>query len=109
MQLTLDSDLRSNVESHLKVPQSTLTFTKVLLIPGSILQFEFNFSILILLVSCIWYKGSKENKLGSLQQESKVSIEASIQPLVVTGYRNMIFFNISKATCVSLIASLCRY
>lgn len=42
--LTLESSLRSNVESHLKVPQSTLTFTK----------------------------GSKENKLGSLQQESKV-------------------------------------
>ncbi|KAL8101218.1 protein TPX2-like [Apium graveolens] len=42
--LTLDSDIRSNAESHLKVPQSTLTFTK----------------------------GSKENKLGSLEQESKV-------------------------------------
>ncbi|XP_017237775.1 protein TPX2 isoform X3 [Daucus carota subsp. sativus] len=43
--LTLESDLRSNVESHVKVPQSTLTFTK----------------------------GSKENKFGSVQQESKVT------------------------------------
>lgn len=38
MQLTLESDLRSNVESHLEVPQCT-TFTKVLLIPGSIHKF----------------------------------------------------------------------
>ncbi|KAL1830884.1 hypothetical protein ACET3Z_000535 [Daucus carota] len=43
--LTLESDLRSNVESHVKVPQSTLTFTK----------------------------GSKENKFGSIQQESKLT------------------------------------
>lgn len=83
MQLTLESDLRSNVESHVKVPQSTLTFTKVLLIPGSMLKFQFNFSILIMLVLCIWYKGSKENKFGSIQQESKASIEAFIQSMLV--------------------------